>query len=92
MQTCELSVGFISSTDGGSSWTSPLQLAGPFKNTWFPLRFDGYFPGDYFSVSFVDGNAVPVSTVAALGACKLGDITSCNTWIASATIPLSLGT
>ena len=92
VRTCELSVGFISSADGGSSWAVPLQLAGPFKNTWFPLRFDGYFPGDYFAVSFVDGKAVPVFTVAAQGACKLGDITSCHTWIASATIPLPLGT
>jgi len=91
LATCELSVGFVSSTDGGSSWTAPLQLAGPFNNTWLPLRGDGYFAGDYFAVSFVDGKAVPVFTVAAEGTCELGDITSCNVWIASATIPLVPG-
>jgi hypothetical protein len=44
--------------------------------------------GDYFSVSFVDGKAIPVFTVATKGTCDLGDITSCNTWEASATIPV----
>jgi hypothetical protein len=91
LATCELLVGFISSTDGGSSWSDPIQLAGPFNNTWFPLRDDGYFPGDYFSVSFIGGKAVPVFTVAAEGDCELGDIPSCNTWIASATITLPSG-
>jgi hypothetical protein len=42
--------------------------------------------GDY--ISFVDGNAIPVFTVATEGTCELGDITSCNVWTASATIPL----
>ena len=88
VSTCELSVGLVSSTDGGSSWAAPLRLAGPFENAWFPLRRDGYFPGDYFSVSFVDGDAVPVFTVATRGECVLGDITSCHVWTASATISL----
>jgi hypothetical protein len=87
VETCELSVGFVSSTDGGATWASQ-QLAGPFKNTWLPLKRDGYFVGDYFSVSFVSGNAIAVFTVASEGACELGDITSCNTWESSATIPV----
>jgi hypothetical protein len=93
VKTCRLSVGFISSTDGGATWASPLQLAGPFKNTWLPYKdggTPGYFVGDYFGLSFVDGKAIPVFTVAAERTCELGDITSCNTWEASATI--SLGT
>jgi hypothetical protein len=86
--TCELSVGFTSSTDSGATWSSQ-QLAGPFKNTWLPLRGDGYFVGDYISMSFVDGQAIPVFTVATKGKCELGDITSCNVWTASATIPVA---
>jgi hypothetical protein len=86
--TCELSVGFVSSTDGGATWTSH-QLAGPFMNTWLPLRGDGYFVGDYFSVSFVHGKAVPVIIMATEGDCQLGEVASCNVWEASATIPLS---
>jgi hypothetical protein len=91
VKTCQLSVGFISSIDGGSTWTEPIQLAGPFKNTWLPYKdggTPGYFVGDYFGLSFVDGKAIPVFTVASEGTCKLGDITSCNTWEASATIPV----
>jgi hypothetical protein len=87
VETCRLSVGFASSSDGGATW-SAQQLAGPFKNTWLPLRGDGHFAGDYFSVSFIDGKAIPVFTVATEGMCELGDITSCNTWEASATIPV----
>jgi len=85
--TCDLSVGFASSTDGGSTWATQ-QLAGPFNNTWLPLTEAGYFVGDYFDVSFMGGKAVAVFTAAAEGTCELGDVTSCNTWEASATIPI----
>jgi hypothetical protein len=88
VSTCELSVGFVSSTDGGSTWRAQ-QLAGPFRNDWLPPRELGYGPGgDYFSVSFVDGQAVAVFAAAAEGRCKLGEV-SCHTWIAAATISLS---
>jgi hypothetical protein len=81
-------VGFVSSTDGGSTWHAQ-RLAGPFRNDWLPLREAGYGPGgDYISVSFVNGQAVAVFTAAAQGSCELGK-TSCHTWIASATIPVA---
>ena len=67
------------------------QLAGPFKTTWLPLTYSGYMVGDYISVSFLNGHAVPVFTVATEGKCKLGDITSCNVWTASAMIPVVPG-
>jgi len=85
--TCDLSVGFTSSIDGGATWSSQ-QLAGPFRTTWFPLTSSGYMVGDYFSVSFVDGKAIPVFIVGTEGTCELGDVTSCNVRTASATIPL----
>ncbi len=88
--TCELSVGLVFSTDGGSSW-SVQQLAGPFRTTWFPLTTQGYMVGDYISVSFVGGQAIPVFTIGTEGTCELADITSCNVWTASATIPLVPG-
>jgi hypothetical protein len=85
---CELSVGLVSSIDGGASW-SVQQLAGPFRSTWFPLTTfgggTGYMAGDYFSVSFVKGRAIAVFAAAADGACELG-VTSCNVWTASATV------
>jgi hypothetical protein len=86
--TCDLSVGFASSTDGGGTWSSQ-QLAGPFRTPWFPLSTQGYMVGDYFSVSFVNGSAIPVFIVGAEGSCELGDVTSCNVWTASATIPFA---
>lgn len=85
--TCELSVGFVSSTDGGSTWRTQ-QLAGPFRSTWLAPGEAGHRPGDYFSVSFADGRAVAVFTAAAEGACELGEV-SCHAWIAAATISLS---
>jgi hypothetical protein len=86
-QTCRLYVGFVSSTDGGATW-EVLQLAGPLKNTWFPLTDSGYMVGEYVGISFVDGKAVPVFPVATKGECELGDLTSCHVWTASATIPV----
>jgi hypothetical protein len=44
--------------------------------------------GEYIGISFVDGKAIPVFPVATEGRCKLGDLTSCHVWIASATIPI----
>lgn len=84
VDTCELSVGFVSSTDGGSQWRAQ-QLADPFRNDWLPPGENGYRHGDYFAVSFVNGQAVPVFTAAGEGRCELGK-DSCHTWIASATI------
>jgi hypothetical protein len=87
LTTCELRVGFISSADGGTTWTWQ-QLAGPFRTNWFPLTPSGYMVGDYISVSFVDGKAIAVFPVATEGECELGDFTSCSVWTVSATIPL----
>ena len=85
--TCDLSVGLISSTDGGATWDRQ-QLAGPFRNTWLPPGEFGHRPGDYFDVTFVNGHAVAVFTAASEGGCALGEI-SCHTWIASATLPVA---
>jgi BNR repeat-like domain len=64
--TCELDVGFVSSTDGGATWARPTQLAGPMRLTWLPLTSQGYMFGDYISTSIVTGSrkATPVIEVA----------------------------
>jgi hypothetical protein len=64
--TCELDVGFVSSSDGGATWTRPTQLAGPMRLTWLPLTSQGYMFGDYISTSIVPGSrkATPVIEVA----------------------------
>lgn len=64
--TCQLDVGFISSTNGGASWSAPEQLAGPMNLTWLPLTTLGFMVGDYISTSIVPGDddATPVFEVA----------------------------
>ncbi|HMA36882.1 MAG TPA: sialidase family protein [Chloroflexia bacterium] len=63
--TCQLSVGFVSSLDGGATWTPPTPLAGPITLTWLPLTNQGYMVGDYISTSFsADDRAHPVFAVA----------------------------
>jgi hypothetical protein len=64
--TCQLNVGFISSTNGGASWSAAEQLAGPMTLTWLPLTTQGFMVGDYISTSIVprDDDATPVFEVA----------------------------
>jgi len=76
--TCQLDVGFISSTNGGSTWGTATQLAGPFTLTWLPLTSQGYMVGDYISTSFSGGTAHGVFAGATAGSCTLGQVTSCN--------------
>jgi hypothetical protein len=58
--TCRLSVGFISSIDGGAHWSAPRLLAATMSLTDLALTNQGYMVGDYISTSFAGANAVPV--------------------------------
>jgi hypothetical protein len=59
--TCRLNVGFISSTNGGTSWSTPAQIAGPMNLSWLPNTSQGRMFGDYISTSVrPGGNAYPV--------------------------------
>jgi hypothetical protein len=64
--TCQLNVGFISSINGGKSWSKSEQLAGPMTLTWLPLTTQGFMVADYLSTSIVPGDddATPVFQVA----------------------------
>ena len=63
--TCQLDVGFSSSTNGGASWTATTQLAGPMSLSWLPNTTQGRMFGDYISTSFAaSGKAIPVFAVA----------------------------
>ena len=66
VSTCRLNVGFISSTNGGASWSAAEQLAGPMVMTWMPLTTQGFMVADYLSTSIVPGDddATPVFAVA----------------------------
>ena len=65
--TCDLTVGFVSSTDGGTTWTQPRTVAGPFKLAWIAQTDQGPMVGDYISTSFAGGPlAFPVFAIAKL--------------------------
>jgi hypothetical protein len=61
--TCRLNVGYISSTNSGSTWTSPTQLAGPMTLSWLANTTQGRMVGDYISTSF-DANGLAHGTFA----------------------------
>jgi len=63
--TCQLDVGFISSANGGSTWSAPTQLAGPMLTTWLPNTSQGRMFGDYIATTVLSGgNAITVDPVA----------------------------
>ena len=55
--TCALYVGFISSLDGGNTWSAPTSLAGPMALSWLPSTFSGPMVADYIATSFAGGKA-----------------------------------
>lgn len=59
-QACNLSVGFVSSKDGGATWTQGKKLAGGMKTGWLPNTTLGYMVGDYISTSYVNGKGFGV--------------------------------
>jgi hypothetical protein len=62
---CQLDVGYISSINGGASWSASQQLAGPMNPTWLANTNQGYMVGDYISTSIVaNGSAYPAFAVA----------------------------
>ncbi|MGC1372719.1 MAG: sialidase family protein [Candidatus Sulfotelmatobacter sp.] len=62
--TCELEVGFVTSSDGGATWTTGAKIAGPMKLAWLPVSDDGPMVADYIGVSYVNGNAFGVFAYA----------------------------
>jgi hypothetical protein len=63
--TCDLTVGFVSSTNGGATWTQPRRVAGPFRLSWVASTDQGPMVGDYISTSFAGGPlAFPVFVIA----------------------------
>jgi hypothetical protein len=63
--TCQLNVGYISSTNGATSWTAPTNLAGPMQLGWLANTSQGRMVGDYISTSVLaGGRAWPTIAVA----------------------------
>jgi hypothetical protein len=62
--SCKLEVGFVTSEDGGKTWTAGKQLAGPMKLTWLPLSDAGYMVADYIGVTYTNGDPRGIFAVA----------------------------
>jgi hypothetical protein len=52
---CQLDVGFVSSLNGGASWSAKEQLGGAMNIAWLPNTTLGYMVGDYISTSIIAG-------------------------------------
>jgi hypothetical protein len=63
--TCQLFVGYISSSNGGSTWNAPITLAGPMQLAWLPNSQNGLMVADYVATAFTNGVPHGVFAVAA---------------------------
>jgi len=61
---CQLTAAYTSSTNGGSTWTAPTQLAGPMNLSSIANTSQGPMVGDYISTSIINGRAWPIIEVA----------------------------
>src|SRR5207244_417097 len=61
--TCQLDAGFSSSINGGKTWSSGQQIAGPMMLSWLANTTQGTMVGDYISASF-GNNAMAYAVIA----------------------------
>jgi hypothetical protein len=64
VSTCQLSVGYISSANGGSTWNMPVALSGAMLLSWLPNSQNGLMVGDYVATAFANGVPHGVFAVA----------------------------
>ncbi|HEX4701593.1 MAG TPA: sialidase family protein [Pseudonocardiaceae bacterium] len=61
--TCQLEVGYVSSTNGGSSWSAAQTVAGPMGLAQIASTTQGSMVGDYMSSSILNGKAYAIFAV-----------------------------
>jgi len=65
VSNCQLFVGYISSADGGATWSAPTQItAAPMLLSWLPKSQNGLMVGDYIATAFTNGVPHGVFAVA----------------------------
>lgn len=62
--TCALNVAYVTSQDGGASWSAATTIAGPMTLSWLANTKTGLMVGDYIGVAYSNGKAFPAITVA----------------------------
>jgi hypothetical protein len=61
---CQLFAGFISSPNGGATWSAPVTLAGPMSLSWLAPTNQGPMVGDYSAAAFSAGRPFAIFTAA----------------------------
>ncbi len=61
---CNLSVGYVASTNGGATWSAAKTLAKGMNPSWLPSTTSGQMVGDFMATSFVDTKAHGVFATA----------------------------
>jgi hypothetical protein len=88
--TCQLEVGYLSSVNGGTSWSTATQVAGPMSLSWIPNTSQGRMVGDYISTSVLPGgNAYPV---VAVGGAPTGSTFDLAMYAPTGGLPVTGGT
>ena len=62
--TCQLEMGYTSSTNGGTTWTPTTNIAGPMSLSWLANTNQGWMVGDYIATTFSNSVAFPVFEIA----------------------------
>jgi hypothetical protein len=82
--TTQLSVGFIGSANGGTTWSSPQTIISGMRTTWAATTSQGRMVGDYISTSFGSDNlargvfgAANTPTTGAATACTTTALDNC---------------
>jgi hypothetical protein len=61
--TCQLEVGYITSADGGTTWSAAQTVAGPMSMAQIASTSQGTMVGDYISCSVVNGKSIALFAV-----------------------------
>ena len=91
-----LNVGFISSTNGGSTWGAPQTVSTGATSVWAATTSQGRMVGDYISTSYGSDNlahgifATVTAGVTGTG-CSTGALDNCNVPIATSSNGLAAG-
>ncbi len=94
----QLSVGFTSSSNGGSTWSTPQTIASGMSSTWAANTSQGRMVGDYISTSYGSDNlahgifgAALTPTTGASTSCTTSALDNCVAPIDTFTPGLALG-
>jgi hypothetical protein len=94
----QLSVGFISSANGGTTWSAPQTIISGMSSTWAATTSQGRMVGDYISTSYGSDNlahgifgVATTPTTGSATSCTTSALDNCNAPIATFSPGLASG-